>query len=111
MLLLVCGWFDNYTSRKLRWRGYRHPLHYNGGANYFRQYELPVSRPFYHNDWLRRPPLAFPVCHISFLLSRTFSGICLAALGFLPGKEVKNAKIGNLGLQDRESQLANLHRL
>lgn len=26
----------------------------------------------------------------------------LAAFGFLPGKEVKEAGIGNLGLQDRE---------
>jgi len=26
----------------------------------------------------------------------------VVALGFLPGKEVKAAKIGNLGLQDRE---------
>jgi hypothetical protein len=32
----------------------------------------------------------------------------LAAFGFLPGKEVKNAKIGNLGLQDREFKLPNL---
>lgn len=31
------------------------------------------------------------------------------ALGFLPGKEVKAAKIGNLGLQDRE--LAHSHFL
>jgi hypothetical protein len=26
----------------------------------------------------------------------------LPALGFLPGKEVKDAKVGNLGLQDRK---------
>jgi hypothetical protein len=26
----------------------------------------------------------------------------LAALGFMPGKEIKDAKAGNLGLQDRE---------
>jgi hypothetical protein len=25
------------------------------------------------------------------------------ALGFLPGKEVKDAEVGNLGLQDRKS--------
>jgi hypothetical protein len=42
------------------------------------------------------------------MLLCTFSRICLAAFGFLPGKEVKNAKIGNLGLQDREFKLANL---
>ena len=47
----------------------------------------------------------FLVCHLSFLLLGTLSGICFAALGFLPGKEVKNAKIGNLGLQDREFQV------
>ena len=29
-------------------------------------------------------------------------GTFFVALGFLPGKEVKAAKIGNLGLQDRE---------
>jgi hypothetical protein len=38
----------------------------------------------------------------------TGTGISLlVALGFLPGKEVKEAKIGNLGLQDRE--LARCH--
>lgn len=37
------------------------------------------------------------------------SGTFFVALGFLPGKEVKAAKIGNLGLQDREH--AHLHLL
>jgi len=27
----------------------------------------------------------------------------LTAFGFLPGKEIKDAKVGNLGIQDRES--------
>jgi hypothetical protein len=55
-----------------------------------------------------RQPLAFLVCRVSFLLLDTLSGMCLAAFGFLPGKEVKKAKIGNLGLQDREFKLADL---
>lgn len=28
--------------------------------------------------------------------------LALVALGFMPGKEIKDAKAGNLGLQDRE---------
>lgn len=28
----------------------------------------------------------------------------IPAFGFLPGREVKDAGVGNLGLQDRESQ-------
>ena len=43
--------------------------------------------------------------HVQFLPPGTLARIRLIAFGFLPGKEVKDAKIGNLGLQDRESKL------
>jgi hypothetical protein len=49
--------------------------------------------------------LAYLVHRVSFLLLETVIVTrtrCFVALGFLPGKEVKQAKIGNLGLQDRE---------
>jgi hypothetical protein len=46
---------------------------------------------------------AFLVRRVSFLLPETIiTTRFFVALGFLPGKEVKQAKIGNLGLQDRE---------
>jgi hypothetical protein len=48
-----------------------------------------------------RLTLAFLVCHVSFLLLCALAELVFAAFGFLPGKEVKDAKIGNLGLQDR----------
>ena len=38
-------------------------------------------------------------------LCRWGSSFVLTALGFLPGKEVKEAGVGNLGLQDRESTI------
>jgi len=42
------------------------------------------------------------------LLLGALAEIYLPAFGFLPGKEVKNAKLGNLGLQDRELKSSDL---
>jgi hypothetical protein len=38
-----------------------------------------------------------------WVLAAWHSSIVSTALGFLPGKEVKKAGVGNLGLQDRKS--------
>jgi hypothetical protein len=49
---------------------------------------------------------------VSFLLPETIiTTRFFIALGFLPGKEVKQAKIGNLGLQDREWERLHSARL
>ncbi len=46
-------------------------------------------KPFRYDDELPFPTYFWPLSSI------------FAALGFMPGKEVKAEKVGNLGLQDR----------
>lgn len=53
--------------------------------------------------WSVRNPSHLPEFQVCQMRPLYFQAPNLVvALGFLPGKEVKAAKIGNLGLQDRE---------
>lgn len=64
-------------------------------------------RSVFFMHFVKRAPLmpTFLVFLVCLLVSCRFSrdpNIALTAFGFLPGKEVKKGKIGNLGLDDRK---------